>query len=201
VFGTSRTDIENGESGRTHRGVAIVTVEDGRASVELVDTMERGTIRTVDIDVSGRTPEAIAALVVARVREEGAPAGTLVLPRLHGALASGKVSPLDLGPAREALAREGVTVQVDVRDVEGGGPGPDAPVTESTVEKEEIERLLGAAGPRAPWLEGAVGERLVHELLTTLGVPKADGESTLDYSTARRSEARRLLGVPERPEE
>ncbi len=45
VFGTSRTDIENGEAGCTHRGLAIVTVRDGATSVELVDTMERGTIR------------------------------------------------------------------------------------------------------------------------------------------------------------
>jgi len=197
VFGTSRTDIENGEAGRTHRGLAIVTVEDGRASVEMVDTMERGTIRTVDIDVSGRTPDAIAALVIARVREEGAPAGTLVLPRLHGALASGKVSPLDLGPAREVLGREGVTVQVDVRDVEGSAPDPGAPVAESAVESEEVDRLLGPSEGRPGWLAGAEGERLVHDLLAALGVPKAEGESSLDYSNARRADARRLLDVPD----
>ncbi|MCI4373297.1 MAG: DNA repair exonuclease [Thermoplasmata archaeon] len=195
VFGTSRTDIENGEAGRTHRGLAIVTVEEGHPSVELVDTMERGTIRTVDIDVSGRTADAIAALVVARVREEGAPPGTLILPRLHGVLASGKVSPLDIGPAREELARDGVTVQVDVRDVEGSAPGPGAPVAESVVEDDEVARLLGPPGARVPWLEGPAGERLVHDLLSALGVPKADGESNLDYSSARRAEARRLLGV------
>jgi DNA repair protein SbcD/Mre11 len=201
VFGTSRTDIENGEAGRTHRGLAIVTVEEGRASAELVDTMERGTIRTVDIDVTGRSAEAVSALVVARVRAEGAPAGTLVLPRLHGVLLAGKVSPLDLGPAREQLARDGVTVQVDVRDVEGGGPALDAPVTENAVETEEVERLLGPPGERPPWLEGAKGDRLVHDLLASLGVPKAEGESTLDYSNARRAEARRLLDVPGRSAE
>jgi DNA repair protein SbcD/Mre11 len=199
VFGTSRTDIENGEAGRTHRGVAIVTVEDGDASVQFVDTMERGTIRTVDIDVTGRTPEAISALVVERVRDEGAPAGTLVLPRLHGVLASGKVSPLDLGPAREALQKEGVTVQVDVRDVEGSSPSPDAPVSESAVEAEEIDLMLGPSANRPSWLQGPEGERLVHDLLTALGVPRADGESALDYSNARRDEARRLLGVADRP--
>jgi DNA repair protein SbcD/Mre11 len=200
VFGTSRTDIENGEAGRTHRGLAIVTVRDGATSVELVDTMERGTIRTVDIDVTGRTSEAVADLVVARVREEGAPAGTLILPRLHGVLASGKVSPLDLDPAREVLGREGVTVQVDVRDVEGSGPDPRAPASESAVEAEEVERLLGPDGQRPPWLAGAEGERLVHDLLSALGVPKAEGESNLDYSSARRTDARRLLRVPDGPE-
>jgi DNA repair protein SbcD/Mre11 len=199
VFGTSRTDIENGEAGRTHRGIAIVTVEEGQASVELVDTVERGNIRTVDIDVTGRSAESVSALVVERVREEGAPPGTLVLPHLHGVLLSGKVSPLDLGVARDALARDGVTVQVDVRDVEGAASDPDAPVAESVVESEEVDQLLGPRGRRPPWLEGAVGERLVHDLLTALGVPKAEGESTLDYSNARRADARRLLDVPGPP--
>jgi hypothetical protein len=133
------------------------------------------------------------------VREEGAPAGTLVLPHLHGTLATGKVSPLDLGEAREVLAREGVTIQVDVRDVEGTSPDPGAPVAESVVESEEVDRLLGPRGGRPPWLEGAAGERLVHDLLTALGVPKAEGESNLDYSNSRRTDARRLLDVPENP--
>jgi len=199
VFGTSRTDIENGEAGRTHRGLAIVTVEDGKASAELVDTIERGTIRTVDIDVSGRSAEAISALVVDRVREEGAPPGTLVLPHLHGLLTSGKVSPLDLAAARETLAREGVTIQVDVRDVEGTSPDPEAPIPENVVESEEVDRLLGPLEQRPRWLEGAAGERLVHDLLAALGVPKAEGESSLDYSNARRGDARRLLDVPESP--
>ncbi len=138
--------------------------------------------------------------MVARVREEGAPAGTLVLPRLHGVLASGKVSPLDLDPAREVLGREGVTVQVDVRDVEGSGPDPGAPTSEGAVEAEEVERLIGPEGQRPPWLAGPEGERLVHDLLSALGVPKAEGESNLDYSSARRTDARRLLRVPEGPE-
>jgi exonuclease SbcD len=199
VFGTSRTDIDNGEAGRTHRGLAIVTVQDGRATAELIDTIERGTIQTVDIDVTGRSSEAVAALVIDRVRAAGAPPGTLVIPHVHGTLAAGKVSPLDLGAARDALAAEGITVQVDVRDVEGTDREPGAPIAESVVEAEEVASLLGPADQRQPWLDGPTGERLVHDLLTALGVPKADGESTLDYSNARRSEARRLLGVPEVP--
>jgi exonuclease SbcD len=199
VFGTSRTDIENGEEGRTHRGIAIVTVDEGEGAVEMVDTVERGTIRTVDIDVSGRSADAISALVVDRVQEEGAPPGTLVLPHLHGTLSSGKVSPLDLGAARDALEHDGVTVQVDVRDVEETTSDLGAPVVESVVETEEVERLLGPAGERPPWLEGPAGERLVHDLLTALGVPKAEGESSLDYSNGRRLDARRLLDVPGNP--
>jgi DNA repair protein SbcD/Mre11 len=201
VFGTNRTDIENGEAGRTHRGLAIVTVEHGKPSVELVDTLQRGSIRTLDIDVSGHSPEAISALVIARVREEGAPVGTVVLPRLHGVLSTGKVTPLDLGAARETLAREGVTIQVDVRDIEGVPSAPGAPITEATVEAEEVARLLGPEGERPPWLAGRGGERLVHDLLGALGVPKAEGESNLDYANGRRADARRLLSIPSEPGE
>jgi exonuclease SbcD len=200
VFGTSRTDIENGEAGRTHRGLAVVQVDDGRATVELVDTVERGGIRTVDIDVSGRPPEAVPGLVLDRVREEHAPAGTLVLPRLHGALSGGAVVPLDLGDARAELEREGLTVQMDVRDVEGAAPDASTEVPAAVVEAEEVAHLLGPPGLRLPWLDGPSGERLVQDLLSALGVPKAEGESNLDYGNARRAQARRLLRVPKAPE-
>jgi DNA repair exonuclease SbcCD nuclease subunit len=196
VFGTSRTDLENGEAGRTHRGLAIVTVDGGSPTVEMVDTLEPGSIRTVDIDVTGRSPESISALVIARIREQAVPAGTLVLPHLHGVLSTGKVTPLDLGEAREALGREGVTIQVDMRDIEGTAPDASAPVPESTVEAEEVAHLLGPEGERPHWLEGREGERLVHELLGVLGVPKGEGESNLDYSNGRRADARRLLAIP-----
>ena len=90
-----------------------------------------------------------------------------------------------------------MTVQVDVRDVEGSAPDPGAPVAESAVESEEVDRLLGPSEGRPGWLAGAEGERLVHDLLAALGVPKAEGESSLDYSNARRADARRLLDVPD----
>ncbi len=69
VFGTSRTDIENGEAGRTHRGVVIVTVTGKTPRAEFVDTLERGGILTLDVDISGAAPEAISELIAARVRE------------------------------------------------------------------------------------------------------------------------------------
>jgi hypothetical protein len=39
----------------------------------------------------------------------------------------------------------------------------------------------------------------VRELLRELGVPKAEGESNLDYRTARIEAARRILRLAERP--
>ncbi|MGD0250733.1 MAG: metallophosphoesterase, partial [Thermoplasmata archaeon] len=55
VFGTSRTDLENGQAGRTHQGVAIVTVDGGVPTVEFVDTAPQDSVRLVDVDVSGKT--------------------------------------------------------------------------------------------------------------------------------------------------
>ena len=195
VFGTSRTDIENGEAGRTHRGVVIVTVtgEDPPRGV-------RGHAR------AGRDPHAGCRYLGGgprgdsradrRAGREAAPvAGTLVLPRLHGTLAGGRATSLDLAAARVALEKQGITVQVDARNVESSLDSMPSAVSESTVETEEIDRLL-AEGPELPsWFRDVDGPRLVRELLAELGVPKEEGQSTLDYDTARRTGARLLLEV------
>src|SRR5271170_3304724 len=141
VFGTSRTDIENGEAGRTHRGVVIVTVSGGTPSAEYVDTLERGGILTLDVDISGATPDRISELIAARVREAAPAAGTLVLPRLHGTLTGGRATSLDLAAARTALEQQGITIQVDARNVESSLDSMGSAVSESAVESEEIERL------------------------------------------------------------
>jgi DNA repair protein SbcD/Mre11 len=196
VFGTSRTDIENGEAGRTHRGLALVTVDGPDVGVELVDTVPRGAIRTVDIDITGRSPDAVAALVVDRVRAEAAPPGTLIVPRLHGTGGAGPLTRLDLGEAAAEWTGAGIEVQVDVQDVDGPDPvGPVVP--ENIVEAEEVARLLGPDPGRPEWLHGTEGERMVHDLLTALGLPKAEGESNLDYLNARRRDARRIARVPD----
>ncbi len=195
VFGTSRTDLENGEAGRTHRGLAIVTADERSTTVEMVDTVPRGSIRTIDIDVTGRSAESVAALVVDRVQAEEAPPGTLVLPHLFGTPSSGVLSASDLAPA-VALARQtGLDVQLDLQEVEVPGASAERVVPESQVEAEEVERLLGPDRERPDWLAGAAGPRLVHDLLATLGTPKGEGESNLDYLQARRTDARRLLRV------
>ena len=197
VFGTSRTDIENGEAGRTHRGVVIVEVDRGKPTAEFVDTLEPGSILTLDVDVSGATAESVSALIAARVREAKPLAGTLVLPRLHGTLAGGRLSSLDLGSTRAALEGQGITVQVDARDVDSSLEGRPTNVSESTIETEEIERLL-AEGPGLPaWLRNVEGARLIRELLGELGTAREEGQSNLDYGNLRRAGARRLLGVPD----
>jgi DNA repair protein SbcD/Mre11 len=197
VFGTSRTDIENGETGRTHRGVVLVTVSEGTPRAEFVDTLERGGILTLDVDISGAAPESLSDLIAARIREAAPAAGTLVLPRLHGTLMGGRATSLDLAAARTALERQGITVQVDARNVESSVDSMPSAVSESAVEAEEIRTLLADVPSRPPWLGGVDGDRLVRDLLSELGIPKEEGQSTLDYDTARRQGARRLLDVPE----
>jgi len=197
VFGTNRTDIENGEAGRTHRGVAIVTVERGEATAELVDTLERGSILTLDVDVTGTPADSVSDLIAARVREAAPAAGTLVLPRLHGTLAGGRMTTLDLAATRRALEERGVTLQVDSHEVNSSVGSVSSSVSESTIEEEEVERLLANAADLPAWLREVDGARLTRELLAELGIAKEDGQSNLDYANLRRAGARRLLGVPD----
>ena len=194
VFGTSRTDLENGQAGRTHQGVGIVTVEREVPTVEFVDTAPQDTVRLVDIDVSGKTVEEARAELRERLGEESAP-GTLVFPRVHGELSDGSIASLALAEVGRTAAKEAGTVHWDVRDLVSasveGGPA----LSESDIEGHEVAELLAATRPGAPWLDGVDGERRVRELLRELGLPKGDGESRQDYSSARTSAARRLLGV------
>ncbi len=194
VFGTSRTDLENGQAGRTHQGVAIVSVEDGRPSVEFVDTAPRDAIRLVDVDVSGKTVEAAREEVRERLRTEAAP-GTLVFPRVHGSLTDGSLASLALSEVGRSVAKDAGSVHWDVRDLVPATAEATSALTESDIESSELSELLASSRPEAPWLEGAEGERRVRELLRELGLPKAEGESRQDYVTARVSAARRLLGV------
>jgi DNA repair protein SbcD/Mre11 len=194
VFGTSRTDLENGLAGRTHQGVAIITVEGGRPSVEFVDTAPKDIVRLVDVDVSGKTVEAAREELDERVRAESKP-GTLVFPRVHGSLADGSVASLALSELTRTAGREAGTVHWDVRDLVPASPDGTPAATESDVEGAEIQSLLEATRGGASWLEGAEGERRVRELLRELGIPKGDGESRQDYSNARIATARRILDV------
>ncbi len=196
VFGTSRTDIENGEEGRTHRGVVIVTVREGKAIPEFVDTVARGSILTLEVDVTGVDPAAIPELVRTRTREAAPPPGTLVLSRLKGPLAGGRLTSVSFAPAREELAAEGLEVQIDLSGLTARPEGETPPDSEETVEAQEIARLLDPATSPPPWLLEEDGGRLVRELLAELGTPKEEGQSNLDYAEQRRNGARALLGVP-----
>ncbi len=194
VFGTSRTDLEAAAAGTTHRGVAIVTVTDGRASVELVDTAPRDLVRLVDVDVSGRTAEEARLEIERRVREEST-SGALVFPKVHGELAGGSVASLDFaGVGRAAAGAEG-SVTWDVRDLVPAGEAGTGRGDESDIEAAEIRALLAETRPGAPWLAGPEGERLVRELVRELGVPRAEGESRADYLGARIDAARHALGL------
>lgn len=194
VFGTSRTDLENGQEGRTHQGVVIVTVEGGRPRAEFVDTAPRGSVHLVDVDVSGKTAEEARSELERRLSLESE-RGALLFPRVHGTLADGTLASLALTQLARRRSPEAGTVHWDVRDL---APAPEegSDVTsESEVETEEIRRLLAETALGRPWLEGTEGERRVRELLRELGLPKAEGESRQDYANARLGSARRLIGV------
>jgi DNA repair protein SbcD/Mre11 len=194
VFGTSRTDLENGIAGRTHQGVAIVTVDRGRPTVEFVDTAPRGSVRLVDVDVSGKTVEQARTELKERLSAEGGP-GALVFPKVHGTLADGTVASLALTEVARSIGKDLGTVHWDVRDLTPSGADGTPPASEGDVETAEIHRLLTETSNEAPWLEGPEGERLVRDLLRELGVAKAEGESRQDYVAARIDGARRALRV------
>ncbi len=194
VFGTSRTDLENAALGRTHQGIAIVTVEHGAPTVEFVDTAPRDVVRLVEVDLTGQTAAEAHATIAARLGEEPERPGTLLFPKLRGTLADGSLAALALSELSRAEARGAITVHWDLTDLElpaavDGTSGP-----EGEVESFEIERLLAADPPA--WWNGPEAERGVRELVRELGLPRADGEARTDYLQARADAARRILGVP-----
>ena len=194
VFGTSRTDLENGLAGRTHQGIVIVTVDAGRPSIEYVDTAPRDALKLVDVDVSGKTVEEARAELKERLGSEGRP-GALVFPKVHGTLADGSVASLSLPEVARSIDHDIGSVHWDVRDLAPAAPDGSPAASEADIESTEIARLLEGSADGAAWLAGAEGERLVRELLRELGVAKSEGESRQDYLAARLEGARRALRV------
>ncbi len=194
VFGTSRTDLENGVAGRTHQGLVIVRVVDGRPTPEFVDTAPKDSLRLVDIDVSGKSVEEARAELAERLSADTVP-GSLVFPKVHGTLADGSLAALALSEVARTAGEGAATVHWDVRDLEAPAAEGSEPSTEADVEGTEVRRLIAESRLDASWLEGPDAERLVRELLRELGTPKAEGESRQDYTAARLSNARRLLAV------
>jgi exonuclease SbcD len=195
VFGTSRTDLVHGEAGRTHQGVVLVTVDQGKTRVEFVDTAPRDAIRLVEIDVSGQSAEEAHRNVAAKVKAANDRAGALVFPKIRGTLADGSLAALALTQVSRNEGKSAGTVHWDVSDLEMPDPTGGGSTNEAEVETGEVRRLLDAERESATWLEGTEGERTVRELVRELGIPKAEGESRQDYSNARLGAARRLLRV------
>jgi DNA repair protein SbcD/Mre11 len=195
VFGTSRTDLVHGGAGQTHQGVVIVTVDSGTTSVEFVDTAPRDTIRLIEIDVSGQSSEEAHRSVAAKVKEANDRPGALVFPKIRGTLADGSVAALALTEVARNEGKSAGTVHWDVSDLELPESDGAGSTTEAEVESTEIQLLLGSTETAASWLAGDEAERMVRDLVRELGIPKSDGESRQDYSSARLDAARRLLGV------
>jgi len=194
VFGTSRTDLENGQAGRTHQGVVLVHVDHGRASAEYVDTAPRDTVRLVDVDVTGKTAEQARVELRERLEREATP-GTLVFPRVHGELSDGGVASLTLAEVARSVGKDAGSIHWDIRDLVPA-PTDGAPLSsESDIEASAVARLLSETGFGAPWPPGPDGEAQVRQLLRELGLPQSEGESRQDYSSARIGSARRLLGL------
>jgi DNA repair protein SbcD/Mre11 len=200
IFGTSVTDIA-WASAPTHRpGLVLVTVREGRPSLEHVPTAPRELLRVVEVDVDGRTPEQARELLVDRVRDAAAP-GALLFPKLRGTLAEGGPRTLGLKEATEGLETAGAAgVHWDLNEVvHAEAANPDAGRPESEVEGEVFRALASRAPPALPELQGPEGEARLAELLRALGVARGEGEARVDYVTARVEAGLRILRVPPRP--
>jgi DNA repair protein SbcD/Mre11 len=194
VFGTSRTDLENGIAGLTHQGVVVVTVRKGTPEIEFVDTAPKDAVRLVDVDVSGKTVEEARAELKELLEKKGAP-GALVFPKVHGTLADGSVASLSLPEVARSIGHDVGTVHWDVRDLTPASADGAPATTEGDIETAEIQRLLKETSSGVDWLTGPDGEGLVRALLRELGLPKSEGESRQDYLSARLDGARRALRV------
>ncbi len=196
VFGTSLTDLENAVNGRTHQGVVIVTVTDGRPTAEFVDTTPRSALKVFDVDISGQSVEEARATVSERVEREAAP-GALLFPRVHGTLAAGSLGALGLGRTDESRLPAGVEgIHWDLRDTApAASPAAGSEEPEAVIVASALGDLLAASGPELPEVAGAGGEARIRELLRELGQPISEGEGRQDYETGRVDAALRILGV------
>ena len=191
VFGTSRPDLEAGLEGRTAQGLAIVSVTGGVPSVEFVTTAPRETLRLVDVDVTGRDLEEARREVRRRLEDAEGP-GSLVFPRVHGALREGDATTLDLAEIARGVPAARGSIHWDLRDLVPTTHAAESRAP-SEVELEELTRLCGA-GPDGPrWLAQPGATDRLRELLRDLGTPIADGEARADYLDARRRGALALI--------
>ncbi len=194
VFGTSRTDLENAAAGRTHQGVVIVTVDDGRLHHETIDTAPADAVRLVEVDLAGRSAAEVREQLAAEVRA-AAVHGTLVYPRLRGTLADGSVADLDLAGIARTAGAGAAAVLWETRELGTSGDESQGRPEEADVETAGVSALLAETRPGHLWLDGEAGERLARELLKELGASRGEGEAQADYRAARLDAGRRALGL------
>ncbi|MCI4324359.1 MAG: metallophosphoesterase family protein [Thermoplasmata archaeon] len=194
VFGTSVTDVEDGLAGRSHRGLVIVDVTDGRPTVEWVRTTPTVPIKVLDVDVDGQSAATAQAEIAALVERESVP-GAILFPRVHGTLSDGSLGSLGLGRWR-AGASAAATVHWDLGDAQSAN-AQDVGVEgdETRLEGETFHRLSEDASITPVELAGATGERRLKELFEALGSARSEGEAKSDYERLRRSAAYRALGL------
>jgi DNA repair protein SbcD/Mre11 len=199
VFGTSVKDLEYGAAGRTHQGVVIVAVRDGKPEAEFVDTAPRDRLRVFDVDLSGRSSDEARALIADAVERHSAP-GALLFPRLRGGLSEGGVAGLNLrGTHDEATALGAESVHWDVQEVSGAREIPqDEGRTGETIDAEVFAELGRTAPSGLPELLGERGQRRMMELLRELGFARGEGESMTDYRQARLEAALKILEISPR---
>lgn len=196
VFGTSITDLSNVANGSTKAGLVVVDVKDGLATPRWVVTTESQSVRVPEVDVTGLDPTEALDLIR---HEVGTPeAGVLLLPKIHGTLASGQPQQLDLrGFAHELEADGAASVRLDTRDLSGPTLTPVGVVTGES-ESDSLKTLVTSilTGPGTPAsLVGPDGVPKVLALMRDLGVPRGEGESADDYRSRVVGQALRTLGL------
>ncbi|MCI4367711.1 MAG: hypothetical protein L3K08_08165, partial [Thermoplasmata archaeon] len=195
VFGTSTTDLEHALRGRTKQGVVIVRVRGGRVQgARWIETAPKDRMRLVDIDVTGQTAEEARAAVRARVEEAATP-GTLLFPRITGALTDGSAASLGLVESGvDATARGAAGIHWEVEGLESGTGPVAGPEAEAELETMALTALTTDAANAPLTLQGPEGLAKLRELLKELGTPRAEGEAKGDYETARTEAGLRILG-------
>ncbi|MCI4344809.1 MAG: metallophosphoesterase [Thermoplasmata archaeon] len=196
VFGTSVKDLEYGAAGRSHQGVVVVTVRDGRPEVEFVDTAPRARLKVFDVDLTGRSAEEARATVAKAIETQASP-GALLFPRLHGRISDGSLAGLGLRASdAEASALGAAAVHWDVQEVAVEREADGAPLaTGDVVDREVFAELARNQDPALPELAGPDGESKMGELVRQLGFARADGQSLADYRVERIEVALEILGV------
>jgi DNA repair protein SbcD/Mre11 len=202
VFGTSLTDLELGASGRSHRGLVIVSVRSGISTPEFIDTLRPGTVDVFDVDLSGKSAEEARTAVREEVRAHVAP-GVLLFPHLTGVNEATRAGDLGLPDlSSDAAALGAGMVHWDMADLSIATPGsPTVLETEAQLEEQVLDTLRALSPLPFPDDSPEEASKRVQELVRELGTPAGEGESREDYRNGRVNAGLRVLGVPRRETE